>query len=176
MIAFILPSASALSAAMNAAQLVGLLPRASTGCSASGYSACNTNGLPGNFCCPAGESCFVFNSAQSVICCPPGKDCSSISTISCDLSLQNATNNPTSPLFTTQLQTPMDACGTGCCPSGMSCKNGQTCVSNPPSSSSLSPSSSSTATPLPKAHPPPSSQSAILTNLFQPRLSDNHKS
>ena len=146
LIASTLPSASALSAAMQAAELVGLLPRASTGCSNSGYSACNEDGLPGNFCCPSGETCFVFNAAQSVICCPAGKDCSSISTISCDLALQNATANPSSPLFTTQLQAPMDACGTGCCPSGMSCKNGQTCVTNPQSSSSISsPPSTSTS-------------------------------
>ena len=138
--------ALASSAAMQAAELVGLLPRVSTGCANSTYTACNQDGLPGNFCCPSGESCFVFNSAQSVICCPAGKDCNSISIISCDLSLQNATANPTSPLFTTQLQTQMDTCGSGCCPSGMSCKNGQTCVANPPSSSTSS-ASSSTSTP-----------------------------
>ena len=159
LIASIIPSASATSAAMQAAQLVGLLPRASTGCSSSGYVACNEDGLPGNFCCPAGESCYVFNSAQSVICCPPGKDCSSISTISCDIGLQNATSNPTSPLFTTQLQTAMNSCGTGCCPGGMSCKNGQTCVADPPSSSSLS-HSSATSIPSSTNSSAPVSQSA----------------
>lgn len=135
-------STFALHPVMQAAEIVGLLPRASTGCANSSFTACNQDGLPGNFCCPSGQSCFVFNTAQSVICCPPGKDCSSISTISCDLNLQNATANPTSPLFTTQLQSQMTACGKGCCPSGMSCSNnGQTCVADPSPSSGLSPSS-----------------------------------
>ena len=166
-----LPSAFALSAAMQAAELIGLVPRATTGCTNSSFTACNQDGLPGNFCCPSGESCYVFNSAQSVICCPAGKDCSSISTISCDISLQNATANPTSPLFTTQLQTPMNACGSGCCPSGMSCKNGQTCVANPPSSSASS-SSSSTLTP-PSTSAPSSSTPANQSATSSPTTSAN---
>ena len=166
-----IPSALAFSAAMQAAELVGLLPRASTSCANSSYSACNQDGLPGNFCCPSGESCFVFNAAQSVICCPAGKDCSSISTISCDLGLQNATNNPTSPLFTTQLQTPMSACGSGCCPNGMSCKNGQTCVANPSSSSTAPSSSSPTSTSLSSSaasSTAPADQSAISSPTSSP--------
>ena len=157
------PSAFALSAALRAAEDVGLLPRAGTGCADSSLTACNKPGLPSDFCCPSGDSCYVFNSGNSVICCPPGKDCSSISTISCDVGLQNVTAHPTSPLFTTQLQTQMTQCNGQCCPVGMFC-NGQDCSVNATSSSSSS-SSSSTAGPSSSAtSTSPSSQSAAVTS------------
>ena len=131
---------AALSVLSHPGEAFGLFAREGNTCANSSYTACN-QGLPGNFCCPSGDSCYVFNQNQSAICCPQGKDCSSISTISCDITQQNITLHPISPLFTTQLDGKMPTCGDSCCPVGMSCNGNQCRVDSTPSASSSTPSS-----------------------------------
>ena len=125
-----------------------LSERAALTCPIQGFAACNKNNLPGNFCCPTSTECVAFNEGKSAICCPIGKDCSTIKTISCDLTQQNATAHPTSELFTTDLTTNMETCGSSCCPQGYSCNNGQCTVSTGSASASAS-SSSPTSSPKP---------------------------
>ena len=152
------------------------------GCADSSYSACNKNGLPSNFCCPAGNSCYVFNENQSVICCPDGKDCSSISTISCDITQQNVTAHPTSPLFTTQLNAKMQSCGNACCPNGMTCQGGNQCVLSSSSSASSAAASSTTsvastaASPAEPTSQAPASAAASTTASSSPSPSSTSSS
>ena len=154
LISTIVPDSIALSAALGAAHMINLFERAElTGradltCSISGYTACNKNGLPGNFCCPSATECVTFNGGQSAICCPTGRDCSTIQPISCDVSQQNATAHPSSQLFTTDLSANLEQCGSSCCPQGYSCKNGQ-CSQSSSSTSSSAPSSSPTSSQTP---------------------------
>ena len=142
-----IPSITALSTTEEAAQAVGLLPRAST-CSLAGFSPCNQNGLPDNFCCPTTSTCVPFNNKKSAICCPTGQTCSVITAISCDISQQNATLHPESQLFSTELIGTLESCNGKCCPKGYNCQNGQCSVvtsSTTVSSSSTSSSSASSA-------------------------------
>ena len=143
----IVPGSAALRAGhmMNILERAELSGRADLTCSISGYTACNKNGVPGNFCCPSATECVAFNGGQSAICCPTGRDCSTIQPISCDVSQQNATAHPSSQLFTTDLSATLGTCGSTCCPQGYSCKNGQ-CSLSSSSTSSSAPSSAPTST------------------------------
>ena len=137
------PSVIALSAVEQAAQALGLLPRADT-CSLAGFTPCNQDGLPDNFCCPTTSTCIPFNNKKSAICCPTGQTCSVITAISCDITQQNATLHPESQLFSTELSGTLESCnGNMCCPHGYSCQNGQCAVAT---SSTTTSTSSTTAT------------------------------
>ena len=169
LISTVVPDASALSTALRAAHMMDLFERAElTGraqltCSVSGYSACNKDNLPGNFCCPSATECVTFHNGQSAICCPSGRDCSTIQPISCDVSQQDATAHPASQLFTTDLSTNLETCGSSCCPQGYSCKNGQCTLSSGSTTASSAPSSaptSSKSTPASSNAPTSSSQSS----------------
>lgn len=139
-----LASATALSVVEQAAQAIGLLPRAST-CSLSGFASCNQDGLPDNFCCPTTSTCVPFNNKKSAICCPTGQTCSVITAISCDITQQNATLHPESQLFSTELSGSLASCnGNMCCPNGYSCQNNQCIVRTSSTSAMISSSSAST--------------------------------
>lgn len=123
---FFLPLVMALRSTVEAAQAVGLMPRAEVCGGASGLSQCGNN-FPSSFCCPSGTTCFGFNNNQGVICCP-GNSCAVTNALSCDIQVYNATANPTSPMHLANLNAQLTTCGTNtCCPPGYSC-NGNECV------------------------------------------------
>ncbi|MCJ1373953.1 hypothetical protein MMC20_005183 [Loxospora ochrophaea] len=125
----------ALAKAISAAQALGLLERATSSCTASGYSPCNQSGLPADFCCPAQTTCVAFNKGASAICCPTGQTCQNIQPITCDITQQNATLHPSNTLHSTDLTNDLPKCGSECCPQGFTCQNNQ-CSMNSASSSS----------------------------------------
>ncbi|KAL9581380.1 MAG: hypothetical protein Q9212_003933 [Teloschistes hypoglaucus] len=128
LISTLVPQATALTAAVDAAQAFGLLPRQTSTCATANYSPCNKAGIPSNFCCPSDSTCTVFNNNKSVVCCPNGRDCSTISPLTCDLVAQNATLHPSNQLHSTDLTGSLETCGSNtCCPKGFGCTNGQ-CV------------------------------------------------
>ncbi|MCJ1425609.1 hypothetical protein MMC29_003509 [Sticta canariensis] len=136
-------SATALLRALDAVDVIGLLPRAANSCSVSNFQPCGQ--MPANFCCPSGSTCLVFNNAASVVCCPSGQDCKTIEPINCDITQQNATLHPSNPLHSTDLGGSLETCGSGgssCCPRGFSCQN-QQCIIKAGSSSSSAVSSTS---------------------------------
>ncbi|KAI4093219.1 MAG: hypothetical protein LQ344_003046 [Seirophora lacunosa] len=148
----LVPQTTALSAAVDAAQAVGLLPRQASTCSSAGYSPCNKAGIPSNFCCPSGATCTPFNNNKSVICCPSGRDCKTISPLTCDLTAQNATLHPSNQLHSTDLTGSLQTCGKNtCCPKGFSCSNDKcvmqtTAVSSTAAGTSKSTSASASST------------------------------
>lgn len=119
------PSAAALTAAIDAAHAIGLLSRASNSCDVSNYLPCNLPSLPSTFCCPSDTVCTQFNNAASVVCCPSGQDCKTIAPITCDITQQNAALHPANQLHSTDLKGTLQACGNACCPNGFSCQNSQ---------------------------------------------------
>ncbi|KAL8908767.1 MAG: hypothetical protein Q9207_000624 [Kuettlingeria erythrocarpa] len=145
LVSTLVPQSTALSAALDAAQAVGLLPRQASTCSGAGLSPCNKPGIPSNFCCPSGTTCTAFNNNKSVICCPSGRDCKTISPLTCDITAQNATLHPSNQLHSTDLTGSLQTCGTNtCCPKGFTCSGGQ-CVMQAAASSSAKPASSTAA-------------------------------
>ncbi|KAL8653660.1 MAG: hypothetical protein Q9226_003759 [Calogaya cf. arnoldii] len=145
LISTLVPRSSALTAAIDAAQAFGLVSRQASTCSVSGYSQCNKPGIPSNFCCPSGTTCIPFYQDKSVICCRSGRDCKTISPITCDLSAQNATTQPSNQLHSTDLTGAMQTCGTKtCCPKGYDCSGGN-CLMRPADSYSAKPASSTAA-------------------------------
>ena len=149
----LVPQTTALSAAVDAAQAYGLLPRQTSTCATADYSPCNKAGLPSNFCCPSGSTCLAINNNKSVICCPSGRDCKTISPLTCDLNAQNATLHPSNQLHSTDLTGTLQTCGTNtCCPRGFSCSNGQ-CVMQATASASVKPASSTGSTPSATSKP-----------------------
>ncbi|KAI4207551.1 MAG: hypothetical protein LQ346_000483 [Caloplaca aetnensis] len=157
LVSTLVPQSTALSAALDAAQAVGLLPRQASACSGADFSPCNKPGIPSNFCCPSGTTCTAFNNNKSVICCPSGRDCKTISPLTCDITAQNATLHPSNQLHSTDLTGSLQTCGTNtCCPKGFTCSGGQ-CVMQAGASSSAKPASSTAAS---TSKPTPASASS----------------
>ncbi|OAP62222.1 hypothetical protein AYL99_04425 [Fonsecaea erecta] len=77
--------------------------------------------LPNDFSCALGNNCISLDNSSSALCCPESSSCDNIQTISCDVSSQNATANPTAGIFTTKLGDKLPQCGDSCCPFGYSC-------------------------------------------------------
>ncbi|KIX96121.1 uncharacterized protein Z520_08376 [Fonsecaea multimorphosa CBS 102226] len=77
--------------------------------------------LPNSFSCASGNNCISLDNSSSALCCPESSSCDNIQTISCDISSQNATANPTAGIFTTRLGDKLPQCGDSCCPFGYSC-------------------------------------------------------
>ncbi|KIW30286.1 uncharacterized protein PV07_06042 [Cladophialophora immunda] len=77
--------------------------------------------LPNSFQCASGNNCVSLDNSSSALCCPESSSCDNIQTISCDVSSQNATANPTAGIFTTRLGDKLPQCGDKCCPFGYSC-------------------------------------------------------
>ena len=150
------PSAAALLTPLDAAQAMGVLPRAVTSCG-SNLQPCSQ--MPADFCCPSGYSCLVFNNAASVVCCPSGQDCKTIAPITCDIAQQNATLHPLNPLHSTDLGGSLEPCGSACCPKGFSCQN-QQCIIKAGSASSTSKPSPSSTKPASTASAPSSASSS----------------
>lgn len=166
------PSATALSAVVEAAQAIGLLPRSST-CSLPGFAPCNQDGLPENFCCPTTTTCMPFNNKKSAICCPTGQNCSIITAISCDVNQQNATLFPASELFSTDLSGTLESCnGNMCCPKGYTCQSGQCAVLN--SSTTASTSSTSSASSSTSSQTTTSSSSSSFVSATTSQTSTSH--
>jgi len=143
------PSSTALSAAVHATHMMDLFERDANTCPTSStttFTVCNKPGLPSNFCCPSSTNCYPFNDNHSVICCPTGKDCSTISTISCDLTKQNATAFPTSLIYTTNLSgVTLPSCNGACCPQGYQCQGSDCVLDSAPATSSAGSATSSTS-------------------------------
>ncbi|KAI4199577.1 MAG: hypothetical protein LQ350_004530 [Teloschistes chrysophthalmus] len=184
LISTLVPQATALTAAVDAAQAFGLLPRQTSTCATANYSPCNKAGIPSNFCCPSDSICTVFNNNKSVVCCPNGRDCSTISPLTCDLVAQNATLHPSNQLHSTDLTGSLETCGSNtCCPKGFGCTNGQ-CVmkavaaasssSTQAAATSKSASASASSTSKPSATTSKSASSASQTAAAAP-TSDNTK-
>lgn len=145
LVSTLVPQTTALSAAVAAAQDVGLLSRQASTCSTTGYSPCNKPGIPSDFCCPSDTICLAFDNNKSVICCPNGRDCKTISPLTCDLTAQNATLHPSNQLHSTDLTGSLQTCGTNtCCPKGFACSDGQ-CAMQAAASSSVNPASRTAA-------------------------------
>lgn len=104
----------------------------------SSLSSCGPS-FPSSFCCPASTTCIPINgtSEASVVCCPEGKDCGFLQPITCDITFQNATLHPASPLHSLNLTATLPTCGRGCCPLGYQCRNGGCMASVVSSSTSL---------------------------------------
>nr|POE63569.1 hypothetical protein CFP56_04472 [Quercus suber] len=130
-------------------------------------SQCDAS-FPSDFCCPTTSTCLALNTTSSVvaaICCPSGQQCTLINPVLCDPSQQNATMVPNSGLHSDPIQT-LNTCGTGCCPMGYSCENGQ-CVMQAiaDGSSSNSTAATATATTAPTSSTPNSSASSSAVSL-----------
>ena len=99
-------------------------PRADDGCGGvPDFMQCGA-GFSISFCCGTNTVCFDFNDYTGVVCCPKNASCSSISPVTCDATLFNATTFPTNPihLLVPEELTP---CGSGtCCPIGYQCSDG----------------------------------------------------
>ncbi|KAI1412645.1 hypothetical protein F5Y13DRAFT_45230 [Hypoxylon sp. FL1857] len=104
----------------------GLVERADDTC-ATNFSKCSQAGLPANFCCETGSTCTVLAANTTVLCCPKDSNCDRIGTITCDLSLQDATKNPTAEIKTTVLNGILETCAGQCCPFGYHC-DGANCA------------------------------------------------
>ena len=105
---------------IEAAQAVGLMPRAEVCGGIQGLNQCG-NDFPSDFCCEAGTNCFGFNNNQGVICCPQ-EDCSITNPLSCDPNVWNATANARSNMHLVNSNVKYQPCGSNtCCPPGYSC-------------------------------------------------------
>lgn len=164
----IVPSASALSVAITAAQALGILEqRDSSTCVNSTFNECSDPRLPSFFCCSPQTTCVSLASSTGALCCPNGQDCTFIKPIVCDIHQLNATAHPDNPVKTTNLDGTLPACGTNtCCPFGYTCQNNMCQIDkdtsatsgSPPSASSTASSSattSSTATTTPSTSSTP---------------------
>ncbi|KIW98895.1 uncharacterized protein Z519_00558 [Cladophialophora bantiana CBS 173.52] len=103
------------SSALQVVSTPALLRRDDSSCSAVDPK------LPENFKCPSGNNCVSLDNSSSALCCPESSTCDNIQTVSCDVSSQNATANPTAGIFTTRLGDKLPQCGDKCCPFGYSC-------------------------------------------------------
>ncbi|KAI9731290.1 MAG: hypothetical protein M1818_007915 [Claussenomyces sp. TS43310] len=140
-------------------------------CPTTGDVQCG-NGLPGNFCCPSSEVCMVLANNTTALCCANAEDCQLISPITCDMQAQNVTANPGQPLMTTNFSGTLSTCGSGCCPYGYSCSNGN-CVIDPVNAAqSTSSSATSTATITPLL-PTSTSSSALASTTTSPAASSS---
>lgn len=159
------PSAAALTAAIDAAHAIGLLSRESNSCSGSNYLPCNLPGLPSTFCCPSDTVCTQFNNAASVVCCPSGQDCKTIAPIICDITQQNAALHPLNQLHSTDLKGTLQECGNACCPNGFTCQNSQCIMKGDVTSSSITkaPKPTTISTKASSTNQPKSSSSASST-------------
>lgn len=147
------PSSSALTTAVSAAQAVGLIRRDTTCGGVSGLQQCGQS-FPSDFCCPSTSKCLQLNNVvtTSVICCPAGQDCKFIQPITCDTSQLNATLHPENQIHAANLAgVTLPQCGSSCCPLGYTCSSGMCTLSSASStsSSSTSPTASTTNTALP---------------------------
>ncbi|KXH30296.1 hypothetical protein CSAL01_11683 [Colletotrichum salicis] len=101
--------------------------RADASCPVKGYTACG-NGLADYFCCSSETTCMVLADKTTALCCPNGSSCDTISPITCNVTLQDVVENPTSPIHTTRLKESLPLCGFKCCPFGYTCRDGSACV------------------------------------------------
>ena len=102
--------------------------RAST-CSDPTATQCGSE-FPENFCCPSGTSCHALAENTTILCCPADNSCSVIKSISCDITQQNVTAHPGTPLMTTELSATLPVCASQCCPFGYSCNSNNDCALN----------------------------------------------
>lgn len=85
-------------------------------------------GLPADLCCGPEESCLVAAANTTAICVPKGTSTHPtfmISPITCNIDLQDWTENPSSLVKTIALDHPLGSCGSNsCCPHGFLCDDG----------------------------------------------------
>ena len=96
------------------------------------------SGLPSSFCCAQDTTCLRLDgtSTLSVVCCPAGQDCSRIAAITCNVTLQNATLFPASPMHALDLTGALPRCGDACCPYGYECQSNACVVAQSSSATS----------------------------------------
>src|SRR3954452_15794389 len=119
----IVPSSSALSVTVSAAQALGVLPQRDSTCTNSTFNSCTSidSNLPSNFCCPPTDTCISLDSSSSALCCPPGANCTAIRPIACSINQQNVMLHPGNSVMTTKLDSSLPQCGDHCCPFGYTC-------------------------------------------------------
>ncbi|KAI9884644.1 MAG: hypothetical protein M1823_003564 [Watsoniomyces obsoletus] len=144
-------------------------------CADSSFTACSIPLLPSNFCCPSNTKCIPLNRQTSMICCPAGQDCQFIQPITCDISLQNATAHPRNPVQSTNLTATLPACGSGCCPLGYECRDGQ-CMMDKSISGVVNPSSSSSSGTLTSSSSSSSTKTTAGPTLTTPTFSSSSSS
>lgn len=89
------------------------------------FTACPSS-IP--FCCHTGTSCIPLASDESsVLCCPSDapNNCQELVPVQCDIQLQNQTANPNALLLTTNFDSTLPTCASGCCPLAYTCVNGK---------------------------------------------------
>ena len=117
-----------------------------TKCGEPSFTPCDNPKLPDNFCCPAQTTCISLDNDRSMLCCPAGSDCQFIEPITCDITLQNATEHPRNPVHNTDLTRNLPKCGSLCCPQGFSCVDGQCSLAKDDKKPGSSPSAKPTGT------------------------------
>ena len=137
-----------------------------------GLSRCAQAGLPDNFCCGEDTNCMSLAGDTTVLCCPKGSSCDSINPIVCDLTLQDASKNPSAAIKTTVLGGKLDTCGGGCCPFGYSCVDDSCLIDDdqskkPAGAPKDAPTSSATGKPK-TSTPSPTSTSDATSALGKP--------
>ncbi|OLN88540.1 hypothetical protein CCHL11_01786 [Colletotrichum chlorophyti] len=147
-------------ASARAATIPSFFERQAT-CAAANFVHCG-NSLPVDFCCETGKKCIILAGKTTVLCCPEESDCNQVSTITCNISLQDAAAHPDAQIKTTSLTGKLPTCGKRCCPFGYVCLNdGEMCILEagvfkpPPKSSSSSslPSTTPESTSVPSVIP-----------------------
>src|SRR5438045_447640 len=100
LVSAVLPSASALSVGISAAQALGVLQQRDSACPNSTFNSCTSidSKLPGDFCCSSTNACISLDSSSSALCCPLGADCTTIEPITCSIDQQNAPLHPGGPV------------------------------------------------------------------------------
>ena len=162
----VVPSASALSVAISAAQALGVLQQRDSTCSNSTFNSCTSvdSHLPSDFCCPPTDVCISLDSSSSALCCPPGADCTNIQPITCSIDQQNATLHPGASVMTTKLDGTLPKCGSNCCPLGYTCDLTKVQCMLIANTSSLSPSSSSSSSATPSTSTPSTSSTSSTSS------------
>nr|POE51559.1 hypothetical protein CFP56_25766 [Quercus suber] len=159
--------------------IASLLSRDTSTCGGdAGLSQCDSS-FPSDFCCPTTSTCLALNATSSVvaaICCPQGQQCTLISPVICDPTQQNATVVPNSGLHSDPTQT-LDTCGTGCCPMGYSCKDGQClmqAIADETASNSSAATSTATDSPASSTSDTAAASSAVSLPVGSPQSETDH--
>ncbi|KAH6686219.1 hypothetical protein F5X68DRAFT_262030 [Plectosphaerella plurivora] len=122
--AALIPSSARQSSSRRNNYLESRETAAGTQCPIADYNSCY-QGLPADLCCGPEDSCLVVAANTTAICVPKGTATSPtfmISPITCNIDLQNWTENPYSLVKTIALDSPLGTCGSGtCCPHGFLC-------------------------------------------------------
>ncbi|KAI5461420.1 hypothetical protein BGZ63DRAFT_385815 [Mariannaea sp. PMI_226] len=135
----------------------------SSSCPFRSYSQCDIQSSDA-ICCPEDTYCMVLASNTTVICCPESSGCSLIVAITCDITQQDSSKHPTSPVQTIALDKSLEKCGDKCCPFGYLCNGSGQCKLDPNQDHYQYLLSDSSTTSLSPTDIPSSTSSAIATS------------